>query len=135
MSDKDFVETTIRVRYAETDTMGIVHHSNYIVYFEEGRSEFGRATGHPVTELERAGYFLAVTEVNVRYMRPAVYDQIITLRTRLTQVQSRGLSFAYEIRDAESGDLLVTGSSKHICITRDGKAARLPEAWRNWSLN
>jgi acyl-CoA thioester hydrolase len=127
------VETTFRVRYAETDAMGIVHHRNYIIYFEEGRSEFARQKGMPYSELEKQGFFLAVTEVNVRYIKPALYEQRITVRAQLEQVKSRGMTFAYEIVDAETSDLLVTGQSKHICINKAGKVARLPQEWRNWA--
>ncbi|MFW5708870.1 MAG: acyl-CoA thioesterase [Chloroflexota bacterium] len=125
-------ETTFRVRYAETDSMRIVHHRNYLVYFEEGRSEYARLRGYPYGELERQGTFLAVTEVNIRYVKPALYEQQITVRTWLTGIQSRGMAFAYEIVDTLTDEILVEGSSKHICIDRDGKVTRLPDTWRAW---
>lgn len=134
MAPKDcFVaETTFHVRYAETDTMGIVHHSSYVVYFEEGRSAYARQRGQPYSSLERDGYFLTVTEMNARYLRPAVYEQRITVRTWLTEMQSRAVSFQYEIVDAETDDVLVTGETRHVCITREGRVARIPERWRSW---
>lgn len=126
-------ETTFRIRYAETDGMRIVHHKNYIVFFEEGRSAYARQRGRPYSEFEKAGYFLIVAEVQARYHRPAHYEQEITVRTWLETVQSRGLTFAYEIVDADTGETLVTGQSKHICITQDGQVARLPDMWLDWA--
>jgi acyl-CoA thioester hydrolase len=125
------VETSFRVRYAETDAMGIVHHRNYIIYFEEGRSAFARARGTPYSELENMGYFLAVTEVHVRYARPARYEDHITVRTTLTSIKSRGLTFSYEIVSTETGDKLVMGETRHICIDRAGHVVRLPAIWRS----
>lgn len=126
------VETTFYVRYVETDAMGIVHHSNYLAYFEEGRGVYSRQRGYSYSEFERTGFYLTVTEVNVRYLKPAHYAQRITVRTQLIEVKSRGLTFGYEVMDAETGDLLVTGQTKHICITHDGRIASLPAVWRAW---
>jgi acyl-CoA thioester hydrolase len=123
------IETTFRVRYAETDLMGIVHHSAYLVYFEEGRSELSRQAGAAFSELERDGYSLAVSEVEARYLLPARYDQRITVRTWVEQIGSRGVTLAYEVVDAESGQKLVTGKSKHICLNREGEVTRIPKQW------
>lgn len=125
-------ETTLRVRYKETDMMGFVHHSNYLAYFEEGRSEYARQRGTPYSEFERAGYLLTVTEVNIRYVKPAYYEQVISVRAWVTALKSRGMTFAYEIVEQSSGDVLVTGETRHICITRDGQVARMPDMWREW---
>jgi acyl-CoA thioester hydrolase len=135
MTEATVVETTFPVRYAETDSMRIVHHSNYLVYFEEGRSAYARERGAPYTEFENEGLFLTVTDVQVRYHRPAYYEQLITVRAWVTAVQSRGLTFEYEIVDAESHERIVTGQTKHICIDTDGKVARIPEGWRIWAQN
>lgn len=131
-TDRFTAETTFTVRYAETDAMGIVHHSNYIVYFEEGRSAYARERGNPYSNFERDGLFLVVTEVNARYVQPARYEQRITVRTWIAEMQSRALTFAYEIVDADSGQSLVTGQTRHVCTTHDGKVARIPAAWRAW---
>lgn len=131
--DHFVVETTFRVRYAETDSMRIVHHSRYLVYFEEARSEYARQRGRPYSDFEASGYFLTVTEVRARYVKPARYEQTITVKAWITEMKSRGLVFNYEIVDAETGDLLVLGHSRHICIDREGKIARLPDEWRDWS--
>ena len=114
--------------------MGIVHHSAFIVWFEEGRSAWSRQLGHPYADFERAGYLLAVSEVGARYLAPARYDQKVTVRTRVSEVRSRLIRFEYEVVDAEGGKLLVTGFTIHICLDRDGKPARIPEEWRRfWS--
>jgi acyl-CoA thioester hydrolase len=127
-------ETTFHVRYAETDQMGTVHHSAYIVWFEEGRSEWSRQLGRRYADFERAGYVLAVSEVYARYHAPAKYDQKVTVRTRASQVRSRSIRFTYEVLDADSGNLLVAGHTTHICLDRAGKPARIPEEWRRfWS--
>lgn len=134
MSDqKPFIgEVTFHVRYAETDAMGIVHHGSYIIYFEEGRSNYIRQRGSSYAEFERTGYYLTVSEVNVRYLRPARYDQRLTVRCRVSEAKSRQITFSYEVVDAENGDVFATGSSKHICITQDGQVARIPDLWRAW---
>jgi acyl-CoA thioester hydrolase len=125
----DVVETTFYVRYAETDAMGVAHHSSYIIWFEEGRSAWGRARGAPYSEFEQTGNHLALTEVHARYVAPAVYSQRITVRTCLIELRSRSLAFSYEVVDAQSGQLLASGTTRHICITQDGKPGRLPAAW------
>jgi acyl-CoA thioester hydrolase len=132
LKDRFVAETPIRVRYAETDAMGVTHHSTYIVYFEEGRSDYARQRGYPYGEVEKAGYLLMVTEVKVRYARPSHYEQALILRTWIDEMRSRGLTFAYEIVDAVTGDCLVTGTSKHICVTKNGDVAHIPEEWRAW---
>jgi len=126
------VETSFHVRYVETDAMRIVHHSNYLAYFEEGRSSYSRQRGYDYADFERSGYFLTVTEVSVRYLKPAVYAQKISVLTWIAALKSRGVTFEYEVVDTETRELLVTGATKHICITRDGRVTTLPEAWRHW---
>jgi acyl-CoA thioester hydrolase len=130
MSDPRIVETTFPVRYAETDQMQIVHHANYIVWMEEGRSEFMRASGGDYAEVERGGHLLAVTGVQVRYLAPAHYGERVTVRTWVEELRSRTLTFGYEIINANSGTLLVTGQSEHICMDRQGRVIRIPEAIR-----
>lgn len=133
-SSNPFVaETTFYVRYAETDAMGIVHHSSYIIYFEEGRSNYARQRGSDYASFERSGYYLTIVEVNARYLKPARYGQRLTVRCWITELKSRTVSFAYEIVDAETGEIHVTGMSKHVCITHDGRIATLPAEWRQWA--
>jgi acyl-CoA thioester hydrolase len=131
-TDRFVTETRLRVRYAETDAMGIVHHSSYIVYFEVARSDYARQRGSSYESFEATGHHLAVSEINARYHQPARYDQEITVRCWITAMQSRAMTFHYEITDP-AGTLLVDGSTRHICITQDGRVAKLPPSWREWT--
>jgi acyl-CoA thioester hydrolase len=133
-ADRFVAETSFYVRYAETDAMGIVHHASYLVYFEEGRSHYARQRGSSYAEFERSGYYLAVAEVNARYIHPARYGDRLTIRCWVEEMKSRGLTFSYEI-SKQDGERCVTGSTRHICITHSGEVARLPEAWRAWVKN
>jgi acyl-CoA thioester hydrolase len=131
-SDRFVAETSFHVRYAETDAMGIVHHASYIIYFEEGRSHYARQRGSDYADFERSGYYLTVAEVGARYLRPVRYGARLVVRCWIAAMQSRALTFAYEIVDTGTGDVCVTGHSRHICITHDGQVATLPDAWRAW---
>ncbi len=128
--NRRIAETTFRVRFAETDQMQIVHHAAYIVYLEEGRSELGRQFGASYSVLEDAGFSLAVTEIQAKYLASARYDQRIAVRTWIEELRSRSLIYGYEIINAENRQVLVTGTSKHVCIDRQGQVRRIPEAWR-----
>lgn len=129
-------ETSLRVRYAETDAMGIVHHSQYVIWFEVGRSSFMRHTGFSYADLERAGYHLRIAEVRARYVAPAFYDECLTVRTWLSHVHSRGLAFSYAIiRPADaaqdcSEQTLVTGTTRLICTDSQGQVRRMPDEVR-----
>ena len=123
------IETEILVRFAETDAMGIVHHSNYLVYFEAGRVTLSKTYGAPYRELEEAGYALAVVEANLRYAKPAVFDQLIRVQTWVEQVRSRGVTFGYNLVDATGKHTLVTGTTRHICVDQAGRPTRIPERW------
>ena len=125
-------ETSFHVRYAETDAMGIVHHASYIIWLEEGRSNYARQRGSNYADFERGGHYLTVAEVNARYLKPVTYDTRVTVRCWIEAMQSRALTFGYEIVNAETGDICVTASTRHICITHDGHVAALPPAWRAW---
>lgn len=132
---KFVTETTFHVRYAETDAMRIVHHSSYVVWFEEARSDYTRQRGEDYANFERQGLYLAVTEVNARYLKPANYGHQVTIRTWIEALQSRGMTFAYEVLHAETRETLVTGHTKHICIDGHGAVKRIPEAWKKWAEN
>jgi acyl-CoA thioester hydrolase len=127
-------EVTFYVRYAETDAMGVVHHGSYITYFEEGRSNYARQRGSDYASFEREGFYLLVAEVHARYLKPARYGQRVTVCCWIDELKSRSVTFSYEILDADTRDLFVTGWSKHICITHDGQVVRLPESWRAWQV-
>jgi acyl-CoA thioester hydrolase len=129
------IETTFYVRYAETDQMGIVHHAEYIVWFEEGRSAWMRAMGSNYADFEAEGLFLAVTEVHARYLAPARYGRQVTVRTWGEEMRSRTAKIAYEVVDAETRQSLATGYTRHVCIDRAGKVARIPNHWREFFVS
>ena len=115
-----------RVRYAETDQMGVVYHSEYLVWCEIGRTEFIRAAGLPYAEMERRGVMLAVADAHLRYHAPARYDDLVRVETRLSDVRSRAISFDYVIRHAESGLKLVTARTMLVSLDRDARPTPLP---------
>lgn len=123
----DIVESTFHVRYAETDQMGIVHHAAYVIWMEEGRSEYMRQKRVDYAEVEKRGLALAVTELNVRYIASAHYGEQVTVRTWVDSLRSRMLVFAYEIINAESRQKLITGSVKLIMIDPQGQVVTMPE--------
>jgi acyl-CoA thioester hydrolase len=123
-------ETEFPVRYAETDAMGVVHHANYLVYFEEGRSQYMRDLGSDYALIEASGYRLPVTEAQLRYVGSSRYGERVRIRTRIGENRSRSLTFHYEVIAPESGDILVTGYTRHIWTDVDGKVTRVPETWR-----
>ena len=121
--------STFRVRYAETDQMGVAYHAHYLVWCEIGRTDFIRDQGITYAELERRGHLLAVAEASVRYAASARYDDAIRVETRLSAVKSRTLGFAYEIhRDDPDPALLATATTTLISLDRDGVPRRLPDA-------
>lgn len=118
------------VRYAETDAMAIVHHANYLVYFEEGRSHYMRQMGYDYALFEQEGFQLPVTEVNVRYAGSLRYGQRVQIQTWVEENLSRRLTFAYEIFSAGEDKCLVTGSTKHIWTDGNGKVISQPQRWQ-----
>lgn len=116
----------VRVRYAETDKMGLLHHANYLVYFEQGRTELLRPLGKSYKEMEDQGYFLVLHKIEVRYRRPARYDDLLTLRTSVSRVTPVRIDHKYELM--RDGELLAEGSSTLACVDRDGRLQALP-AW------
>jgi len=119
-----YVDVPVRVRYADTDKMGIVYYGTYPQYFEIGRSEFMREKGFTYREFEEAGYFLVVTGIDIKYHNAATYDDLIKVRTSLAEVKSRGVTFHYEI--FKDGLLIVDGNTRHICVDRERKPIRIP---------
>jgi acyl-CoA thioester hydrolase len=130
VTEDQVVETTFHVRYAETDQMGVVHHSAYIVWFEEGRSSWMRAMGSNYADFEASGLNLAVSEVYARYQAAALYGRRVTVRTWMEEVRSRTAKICYEVLDTDSDRTLVTGYTQHICVDREGKVVRIPQHWR-----
>jgi acyl-CoA thioester hydrolase len=123
-------ETRLRVRYAETDQMGIVYHSNHLVWFEIGRVELMRQLGFTYRDMERDdGRFIAVAEVKCRYRAPVRYDDEVVVRTRLTTVRESVVNFGYELVRADNGALLAEGETTHIVTDANMKIASLPEKY------
>ncbi len=120
----DYVDVPLRVRYADTDMMGIVYYGAYPVYLEVARNEFMREKGLPYRKLEEMGYRLVVSGIEIKYYNPAVYDDLLLVRTSVTDIQSRGVTFTYEI--LKDGATVVRGKTKHICVTAERKPTRLP---------
>jgi len=125
-------ETTFHVRYAETDKMGIVHHAAYVVWLEEGRSHWLRANGSSYANFEADGVALAVSDLRVRYIQAARYDQLVTARCWVEEVKSRKMIFGYQILDAATGQLLAEAQTHHICVDRAGQVTKIPDSWRTF---
>lgn len=121
------IETRVRVRYAETDQMGVVYHANYLVWMEVGRVEYCRASGFRYRDLEAQGVLLAVVEANCRYLAPALYDDEIVIKTTIEEATPRLVRFGYQMFSSESGRLLAEGFTKHVFCGRDRRAAKLPK--------
>jgi len=121
----------LRVRYAETDQMGVVYYANYLVWMEVGRVDYCKSVGFSYEEMERQdGIFLAVSEARCRYLYPARFDQDVTIETTLAGAHPRMVSFSYVMRLAEDGRTLATGETKHVFVGRDLRPVRLPEKYR-----
>ena len=128
MTDTHSIE--LRVRYAETDRMGVVYYANYLVWCEVGRVEFFRALGHSYATLEHQGTGLAVAEATIRYVAPARFDDLVRVTTTLTGVRSRAVTFDYLISNAESGVRLATAHTSLVSIDRDGRLSAIPPVFR-----
>jgi acyl-CoA thioester hydrolase len=122
-------DALVRVRYAETDQMGVVYHSNFFVWFEIGRVEFLRSLGFSYQEMEEDGYRLPVAEVRCRYKAPAFYDDTLVIRTRIANLRSSLITFAYETIRQSDGALLAEGETTHIVVGAGKKKVQLPEKY------
>lgn len=115
----------IRVRYAETDRMGLLHHANYLVYFEQARIELLRRIGGNYKELEDQGYLLVLTKVEVKYRSPAYYDDLLVIRTKVTRTSPVRLEHKYEV--IREGQVLAEGATTLACVDRSGKIQAMPD--------
>ena len=126
MPENESGEISIRVRYIETDRMGLLHHANYFAYFEMGRTELLRDRGLTYRDMEDAGHLLVIVDLGCKYRRPARYDDVLTLRTTVEKVTYVKLIHKYEVfRD---GLLLAEGHSTLACVDREGRPQALPES-------
>ncbi len=115
-----------RVIYGDTDQMGVAYYANYLRWFEMGRSEFLREAGIPYSSIEEKELHFPVTEVSCRYLRPARYDDVITIETTLTSIGRATLSFSYRLLLAEKDLVIATGWTKHACVDKNGKVTKIP---------
>jgi len=121
-------ESRFRVRYAETDQMGMVYYANYLIWMEVGRTDFCRESGFNYRDLEREEHaFLTVAEANCRYLAPARYDDAILVETELSRVRSRAAEFTYRIKCGLT--LLAEGRTVHVVIGTDGRPRTMPDRY------
>lgn len=127
----NWTNSAFRVRYAETDQMGVVYYANYFVWFEIGRTDLCRQRGFAYRDMEKEdGLCIIVAEARCRYKAPARYDDEIEVRTRLREVRRRLLIFAYEIRRRPDDELLAEGETIHVVVDMEGKPRALPDKYR-----
>lgn len=132
MSEQDLEDTHrshIRVRYAETDAMGVAHHAAYLVWFEVGRTDYMASRGLPYRECEARGIHLPVSEASCRYLSPLRFADELRLHTRLVEMRSRSLELSYLLYDGQ-GRLAASGRTLHVCTDAEGRARRIPEWMR-----
>jgi acyl-CoA thioester hydrolase len=130
---KEYAETAIRVRYAETDQMGVVYYGNYFTWFEVGRVELCRQLGFEYKRMEKEDdSFIVVAEAYCRYKRPARFDELLVIRTCVVQAQRRTIRFGYEIVSQASREVIATGETNHVICDRLGRPKSLPEKYRQY---
>jgi acyl-CoA thioester hydrolase len=133
LSHHDF---TVRVRYAETDQMGVVYHSNYLIWFEVGRVELMRSLGFDYKRMELDDdCYIVVADVHCRYHRPARYDELLTVRTRILEAKNRVLKFGYELFRQADDELLATGETTHVACSRAGRVKHFPIKYKTAFLS
>ena len=129
----EYVDATLRVRYAETDQMGVVYYGNYFTWFEVGRVELCRHLGFEYKQMEiEDDSLIVVAEASCRYKRPARFDDVLTVRTRVATPRRRTIRFSYEIFNQSTGDLIATGETLHVICDRQGRPKSLPEKYRKY---
>ncbi len=126
----DYFDLEIRIRYAETDQMGVCYYSNYLVWFEMGRTEYFRSLGLVYTEFEKKGLFLPVGEVYCRYHKPLRYDDLIVVRTWIKKIGRTSMQFAYKIMKKGESEIIAEGYTTHVFVNKDMKPCRIPNEIR-----
>ena len=122
--------STIRVRYAETDQMGIAHHAEYFAWFEVARRDLLRACGTTYRQMEADGVRLPVIEASARYLKPVLYDDVLEVRTQVTEVGGARVGFAYEVLREGTEGPLATGTTEHATVDTRGRPRRIPDVLR-----
>ncbi|MBD0382782.1 acyl-CoA thioesterase [Paenibacillus sedimenti] len=144
MSTQTWHQHQLRVRYEETDQMGVVYHANYLTWFEIGRTELIRELGYPYRKIEEKGLLLPLVEADAKFKKPARYDDLVSIYTRISESSSIRIDFAYEIRKITEvhstgvhepeGELLVTGTTRHVWVNPSWKPVRIekeaPDLWQ-----
>lgn len=125
-SDLPAVETSIQVRYAETDAQRVVYHGNFVIWFEVARTTYCERAGYPYPRMEAEGSFITVTEVRVSYRRSVRYGDTVRVRARMTELKSRGCTFAYEVA-LPDGSLAAEGETRHVFLAASGRPRTVPE--------
>ena len=129
-------EATLRVRYAETDKMGVVYHANYLIWFEIGRTEYCRARGFSYRDMEESeNAFLVVAESYCRYKAPAYYDDVLVVRTHVTELRRRSLRFGYEIIREADGIVIAEGETGHVVTDARGRVRSMPTGFAELLLS
>lgn len=133
VTEPEFVDTEITVRYAETDQMGIVYYANYLVWFEVGRNAWCKAKGFRYSEMESRGKrYLIVAEASCRYKTPARFEDVIVVRTGLARATDRIIKYCYQICNKRTGKILASGHTTHVVTGLDSRPARLPDHYRQY---
>ena len=131
MQNNEHHDTTVRVRYAETDQMGVVYHANYFIWFEVGRVELMRALGIEYKRMElEDDCHIVVVDVRCRYHASARYDEVLRVRTRIAESRNRSIRFSYEILRDSDHQLLAAGETLHVICGSNGKPKLLPQKYR-----
>ena len=132
MAEPQTVDLPFRVRYSETDQMGVAYYANHLVWFEIGRAEYCRACGFPYSLIEEEGYIMVVADASVRYKRPAHYDDPLIVRTALTSISSKVIRFGYQIINQDTSELLAEGETTHVVVDREkGRPIKMPQSYVN----
>jgi acyl-CoA thioester hydrolase len=132
----EYHDVTVRVRYAETDQMGVVYYSNFLIWFEVGRTELMRALGFDYKRMEaEEDCYLVVADAHCRYHHPARYDELLSVRTRILEAKNRMLKFGYEVFRQADQKLLATGHTIHIACSRAGHAKHFPDKYKQAFLS
>lgn len=123
----NYYDFEYRVRYGDTDKMGISYYANYFVWFEAARTEYFRALGYPYTECEKKGYLLPVAETGMKYVAPSAYDDLLIVRTSVSEMGRTSLRFDYQVLNRQTEKLIATGFSLHVCVNGAMKPVRIPD--------
>jgi acyl-CoA thioester hydrolase len=126
------IATEVRVRYADTDQMGVAYYANYLVWFEVGRNEYMRARGYPYIKLEAQNMSMPVIEVRCKYHASARYDDLLSIETSIEDISYVQLRFGYRVIRQQDQELLVTGITRHAALGNDGRPKRIPEEVKKW---